>query len=361
MPISSKQRWLFVAGEGLPKVFRPKFPILLSTHERWRRTAKALGLSKDAKMRLEWVIYYETKAQRNIRATARYFGRPPKTISKWVGRFDLGNLASLEEQSRAPKTKRQKEYTPLQYERIVTLRKKYIRYSKFKLLPIYRREYPEDKTISAWKIQCMIQRSGIYYSPQKQARINRKRSRSVKRKKITDLKRRKVRGFLLCLDTVVIYWNGSKRYIRTGIDRYSKIAFARMYTSQKAASSEDFLHRLHFLLQGKVQNVQTDNGSEFRGAFDRACETLKIPHYVSRVHTPKDNAVNERFNRTLRDEFLKLGNMTSDCTVFNKNLTEWLVEYNYLRPHQTLGYEPPMNFHYRNHNLLPMYPSSTRP
>jgi len=342
-------------------VFRPKVPILLPIHDRWRRTARSLGLSKDAMMRLEWVIYYETKGQHAIRKTARFFGRPPKTISKWVGRFDPGNLACLEAQSRAPKTRRQKEYTSLQYERIVTLRKKYIRYSKFKLLPIYKREYQEDKTISAWKIQCMIQRSGIYYSPRKQAKINRKRSRSVKRKKITDLKRRKVRGFLLCLDTIVIYWNGSKRYIRTGIDRYSKIAFARMYASQAAASSEDFLYRLHFLLQGKILNIQTDNGSEFRGAFDRACETLKIPHYVSRVHTPKDNAVNERFNRTLQEEFLRLGNMTSDCVIFNKNLTEWLVEYNYLRPHQALAYEPPMNFHYRNHNLLPMYPSSTKP
>lgn len=333
--------------------------MLLSPHERWRRTARALGLSKDAKMRLEWMIYFETKGQRSIRQTARFFGRPPKTISKWVGRFDSANLFSLEEHSRAPKTKRQKEYTSLQYERIVNLRKKYIRYSKFKLLVIYKREYPEDVAISAWKIQCMIQRSGIYFSPQKQSRINRKRSRSVKRKKITDLKKKKTRGFLLCLDTIVLYWKGSKRYVRTGIDRYSKIAFARMYSSQASTSSEDFLRRLHFLLQGKIQNIQTDNGSEFRGAFDRGCERLNIPHYVSRVHTPKDNAVNERFNRTLQDEFLKLGNMTNDCELFNKKLTEWLIEYNYLRPHQTLGYEPPMNFHYQNHNVLPMYPSST--
>lgn len=318
-----------------------------------------MKLSKDALMHLEWVIYYETKGQRTIRRTARFFGRPPKTISKWVGRFDSGNLARLEEQSRAPKTKRQKEYTPFQYERIVILRKRYIRYSKFKLLAIYKRMHPEDKQISAWKIQCIIQRSGIYYSPQKQARINRKRSQSVRRKKITDLRKRKVRGFLLCLDTVVIYWMGSKRYILTGIDRYSKIAFARMYSTHTSASSDDFLRRLHFLLQGKIQNVQTDNGSEFQGDFDKRCEAFKIPHYVSRVHTPKDNAVNERFNRTLQDEFLKLGNMTNDTKLFNKNLTEWLVEYNYLRPHQALGYEPPMNFHYRHHNLLPMYPSST--
>lgn len=361
MPTSNRQRWLFLTDGKLPQVFDRKPTILLSVYDRWRRTAKALSPSRDACLHLEWMIWYETKGGGDAYFTARHFGITPKTFYKWHNRFDPSNLRSLEEETRRPKTVRTRTYTPNQYERIVRLRKKYIRYSKFKLLHIYKREYPDDASISAWKIQCIIQVSGIYFHPTKQARINRKRCRSVKRKKITDLKRKKVRGFLLCLDTVVIYWNGSKRYIRTGIDRYSKIAFARMYTSHAAASSEDFLRRLHFLLHGKIQNVQTDNGSEFRGAFDAFCEKLNIPHYVSRVHTPKDNAVNERFNRTLQEEFIRLGNMTNDCDLFNKNLTEWLIEYNFLRPHQTLDYEPPMNFHYRNHNLLPMYPSSTCP
>ncbi len=359
MPISNSQRWLHVTSRGLPETFRQKPAILLSVHDRWKRTASALKLSREACMRLEWMIWHETKGANSAYFTARHFGIAPKTFYKWHKRFDASNLRSLEEGSRRPKNVRTKTYTPLQYERIVGLRKKYIHYSKFKLLHIYKREHPEDMEISAWKIQCVIQVSGIYFHPTKQSRINKKRCRSVRRKKITDLKRRKVRGFLLCLDTVVIYWKGSKRYIRTGIDRYSKIAFARMYTTASSSASEDFLHRLNFLLQGKIQNIQTDNGSEFRGVFDRACESLRIPHYVSRVHTPKDNAVNERFNRTLQEEFVGLGNMTNDCTLFNKNLTEWLIEYNYLRPHQALEYEPPMNFHYRNHNLLPMYPSST--
>jgi len=29
------------------------------------------------------------------------------------------------------------------------------------------------------------------------------------------------------------------------------------------------------------------------------------------------------------------------------------------RPHQTLGYMPPINFSYKYHKVLPMYPSST--
>jgi len=54
-----------------------------------------------------------------------------------------------------------------------------------------------------------------------------------------------------------------------------------------------------------------------------------------------------------------MGHMTADCESFNKNLTEWLIEYNFKRPHQTLGYETPINYNYRYHKVLPMYPSST--
>ncbi|MBI5230139.1 MAG: transposase [Candidatus Magasanikbacteria bacterium] len=46
--------------------------------------------------------------------------------------------------------------------------------------------------------------------------------------------------------------------------------------------------------------------------------------------------------------------------LFNIKLTEWLIHYNFERPHQTLDYMPPINFTYKYHNVLPMYPSSTR-
>lgn len=127
------------------------------------------------------------------------------------------------------------------------------------------------------------ERAGIYYSPQKQDRINRKRLLSVKRKKITDLKQKKVIGFLVCVDSIVIHCYGFKRYILTAIDKYSKMAFARMYTSHNSASAADFLYRLNYLLDGKIDNTQTDNGSEFKLHFDKTCQVLKKNHYYSRI------------------------------------------------------------------------------
>ena len=213
--------------------------------------------------------------------------------------------------------------------------------------------------MTAWKVQCIVKASGLYYEPAKVAKTNRKRSIAYTRKKITELKRKPISGFLICLDTVVRYWNGTKRYILTAIDRHTKVAFARMYSTHSSLNAGDFLRRLHHLLDGKIENIQTDYGSEFHRHFDEACEELGLEHYWSRVKTPKDNAVNERFNRTLQDEFLSLGNMTADTVEFNKRLTEWLIEYNFRRPHQALRYMPPMNFIWKYHKVLPMYPSHT--
>lgn len=338
----------------------PRRPIVLKTkYERWLKMADILNLSKEAKKRLNWIIHYYTKSEKNARLTCRYFGIAPKTFYKWFNRFDSANLKTLEDKDRAPKRTRQKEYTSIQYERVVKLRREYIRYGKFKLLALYKIRYPEDAKISSWKIQCIIEKAKIYYKPQKQARINRKRQLSQKRKKITELKKKKVKGFLLCLDTITIYWKGRKRYIVTAIDKWTKVAYARMYSTHSSYNTRDFLYRLHYLLDGKIENVQTDNGSEFKKYFSQGLVKLNIPHYHSRVRTPKDNPDNERFNRTLQEEFVNMGNMTDNCQLFNQKLTEWLVHYNFERPHQTLDYMPPINFSYKYHKVLPMYPSST--
>lgn len=353
------RRWLNYSKRHVTGWFHSEEHRLLSRHERWQREADILNLSREARIRLNWMVYCMTKGGQDVTATARYFGVARKTFYVWHRRFGDGNVRALEDRSRAPRRTRQKEYTPLQYERVVVLRKDHIRYGKLKLLWLYKEQYPEDAEISSWKIQCIIEKSGIYYNPKKQGRINKKRCRSVKRKKITDLEKKKVTGFLLCMDTIVIYWKSTKRYILTGIDRHSKVAYARMYTTHTSTSAADFLRRVYYLLDGKVENVQTDNGSEFHKHFETACQGLQIQHWWSRVHTPKDNAVNERFNRTLQEEFIQLGNMTDNSTLFNQKLTDWLVEYNFRRPHQTLGYVPPMNFSYKFHKVLPMCPSST--
>jgi transposase InsO family protein len=313
-------------------------------------------LSKEARKRLQWMDYY--KKCQNASLTCRYFGISRKTFHQWKKRYDPYRLESLEAKSRRPKRTRQWQVSREQEFRVLELRREHLRYGKEKLRVLYQQIYQEP--ISSWKVQRVIEKRQLYWHPAKTAKLRLKRRRNQPKKRITELKRKQRQGFLVQADTVVVFWNGLKRYILTGIDHYSKIAFARMYVSKHSKHAADFLERLHYLFDGKVENIQTDNGSEFALHFREAAARLNIPQYFSRVKTPTDNAFDERFNRTLKEEFVAMGNMTSDCEQLNKNLTEWLVEYNFRRPHQALGYETPINFHYKHHKVLPMYPSSTQ-
>ena len=311
-------------------------------------------LSREAKLRIKWFDYYLKTG--NAAQTCKYFGISRKTFYKWKKRYDPMNLVSLEDKDRAPVKRRQREITPKQLERVIKLRKRYIRWGKIKLSKVYEQEYQEQ--ISSWKIQKVIEEFQLYYNPAKTARIRRKRQRAIKKKRITELKKKPKNGFLLCLDTIVIHLHGLKRYIFTGIDSISKVAFARMYKNANSYNASDFLSRLHYLLDGKIENLQTDNGSEFEKYFAQACKNLEIERYYNRPRTPKDNPVNERFNRTLEDEFVSMGKFHENPEICNHRLTEWVIEYNFKRPHETLGYETPINFN-NSARVSPMYPSCT--
>jgi transposase InsO family protein len=343
-----------------PATFLPK-PALLSKYERWRKVAKILKVSKQARQRLEWIIYYQETGG-NASRTARYFGMSRKTFHKWLREFDEDNLYSLyrlEDRSRAPYHVRQREITPKQESRIVALRKEKMYYGKMKLKKLYEKKYKE--AISSWKIQYVITSWGLYRNPKKTARVatKRKRSRSQAKKKLTELNDlrwyQKKAGYIICLDVVTVYWNGMKRYFFTAIDKYGKVAFAHMYVNKSSQSARDFLLRLLYLTDGKLPRVGHDNGSEFKKLFGRACRQLKVEQYWSRPRTPKDNPDNERFNRTLREEFLGEGNFNPDPIVCNRRLTEWLIEYNFIRPHESLQYQTPVE----RSKVLPMWSSCT--
>lgn len=86
------------------------------------------------------------------------------------------------------------------------------------------------------------------------------------------------------------------------------------------------------------------DGSEFAWEFERAVARLGIQRYSSRVKTPKDNPEIERFNGTLEYEWLYDSNLSLDPEELNPWLTEWLIEYNFNRPHQSLVYLTPIQY-----------------
>ena len=315
---------------------------LLDKYTRWRTQAKLMGLSKKAKLKLEWFIYYYSRGQENTARTARYYGTTPKTFYKWLSVFDPTNLKALEEGSRAPVNRRGLEITREQEDRILSLRKANPEFGKMKLKAIYEREYEEP--VSSWKIQRVIERYHLQRDPVKPDRAFKKQSLS--KRKTIELAKEQKPGFLVAFDSIVIYRNGLKRYIVTGIDTVTKIAWARMYTSHSSTTAKDLFIRLYAIANGNILNTCQDNGSEFEKHFAQALSSLDIPQYFSRVKTPKDNPIAERFNGILKQEFLRQGNWTADVEEFNRKLTQWLLKYNCYRPHQSLNYLTPFEYHF---------------
>lgn len=335
----------------------PAIPrVLLSQAERWRRQADTLKLSKGARSRLEWFIWHDAHGK-NTSLTARHFGITRKTFWKWSGRFDRIDLRTLEEKGRTPLHVRERQITPEEEGRIVLLRQAHIRWGKMKIAAVYKTTY--GTPISSWKVQYTIKRHGLYFHPKKNTQTQAKRRRAKEKKRITRLKKQPVPGFLIALDTIVLWIDGQKRYIFTVIDTASKIAFARMYTTKSSKNAADFLNRFMYLLDYEVWNAGHDNGSEFYKEFQKAIAKLGLGDWWSREHTPKDNPMNERFNRTLQEEFIALGHLTADTDRFNREVTEWLIEYAFVRPHQSLGYQTPWEYYSKAARLLPMYSSRT--
>ena len=324
------------------------------------KLAKTMGLSRETLVRLSYINFYETKAKGNVSLTCRRYGISRKTFYKWHKRFNDRNLLSLENESKAPKKRRKWQVSWEQERRIIKIRKKYLRWGKMKLKVEYENEYGEK--ISSWKIQKVIEKHQLYYDVPKQQK-KRRRKKSQKRR-IQTLQIKKRMGFLIHLDTIIQYYDGARRYIITAIDDLSRIGYARMYKGIGSQNAADFLKRLNYLLEGRIENVHHDNGSEFHKHFIKACEELGIPQYWSRVRRPKDNSKLERFNRTLQEEFTEfsmLADPADQIDKVNQELTEWLIVYNFRRPHQALDYETPWEYARRYCKVLPMYSSSTRP
>ncbi len=320
-------------------------------------------LTKAAQLKLEWIIFYHTIASKNALKTARHFAINPKTFHKWKRRFKENNLLTLEEEKRIPKHKGTWMVTPDEEARIKTLRKTHIKLGKRKLQILYENRY--GKTISTWKIERVIRRYELYPSKVEHQYFLRRREQNKPKIRINTVKEAVKSlsefGFLWHTDSIVIWWNGRRTVIFTGIEEYTRIAYARIYPSNTSSHAEDFLKRLLVVSGNKIQIMHSDNGSEFRGNFEKICKTLGILQIYSRAYTPKDNALLERFNRTIQEEWLSQCEQgLDDIQIANQELTEWLIFYNNQRPHQALDFKTPLKYAEDTFfKLLPMYPAST--
>jgi transposase InsO family protein/transposase-like protein len=329
-----------------------------------------VNLSPQAEKRLSMIeFYYQI---RNVTTVTNCFKISRKTFYKWLSRYESSGrkLFSLENQSKTPITKRKSQLSNEAELKMKHLREQHLKLGKVKLQILYKKQY-HGEYISQNHVSQVITKYHLY-SPTGRIKYKKHKTSGHKKVRINEINPNKLiskdKPFFFCCDTIVIYLPyGIKRYILTAIEHDKKIAYARVYKSHASFWTFDFLLRLSMLVDGKIAGILSDNGSEFLKYFDEACRKLKIIHVYSRVKTPKDNAINERFNRTLEEEFIEESEQFEPSMFFddlreaNNLLTKWLTFYNFERPHQTLKYKTPVEWynHYQLKEVLPMYPTLT--
>ena len=135
--------------------------------------------------------------------------------------------------------------------------------------------------------------------------------------------------------------NGRAFKILNIIDEYSReclaILVARKITNQDVI---DLLFHL-FIFCGIPEHIRSDNGPEFTAkAIRRWLNRLGIKTLFIEPGSPWENGYIESFNGKLRDELLNREIFTTleEAKVL---IEQWRREYNQVRPHSSLGYQPP--------------------
>ena len=295
-----------------------------------------LNLSHHAKRRLAWIDFYHAH-DHHARLTCRHFAIAPATFYKWLHRFNPRDLSSLEDRSRRPHRVRSSPLPQATVDKVIALRKQFPAWSKYKLAVLLLDRH--RITLSPSTLGRLIQKHNLFLpKPRKKALRRLKRQRQRAPKALLQA----APGSLVQMDTKHLrFSDGSKAYQFTALDTCTRLRVIRAASTASSKAAQRFLEEAQHAFPFPIQNLNTDNGSEFLGSFDQACAN-SLPHFFSYPHCPKENALLERSHKTDDDEFYHLlEEEPQSVAELNQEIRKWERIYNTVRPHTSLGYLTP--------------------
>jgi transposase InsO family protein len=155
-------------------------------------------------------------------------------------------------------------------------------------------------------------------------------------------------GYLGSQDTFYVgaFKGVGRVYQQTFVDTYSKIAFAKLYTTKTPITAADALNDkvLPFFEEQELPMLRmlTDRGTEYCGRADQHDYQLylalnDIEHTKTKVRSPQTNGICERFHKTILQEFYQVTlrkKIYTEIELLQKDLDEWIHYYNNERTHQ---------------------------
>jgi transposase InsO family protein len=155
-------------------------------------------------------------------------------------------------------------------------------------------------------------------------------------------------GYLGSQDTFYVgtFKGVGRVYQQTFVDTYSKVAFAKLYTTKTPITAADLLNDkvLPFFTEEQLPmlRILTDRGTEYCGRAETHDYQLylainDIEHSKTKVRSPQTNGICERFHKTILQEFYQVAlrkNLYNELAALQKDLDDWLDYYNNERTHQ---------------------------
>jgi len=265
-------------------------------------------------------------------AVSEAVGVCPRTVRKWVGRYEAEGLAGLQDRSSRPQRLRQP--TPqATIDRIEALRRQ----------RLTGQAIAAETGVSPATVTRVLKRLGLnrlsaLEPAEPVRRYERDRPGELIHIDIKKLGKFNRVGHRITGDRTGqsnsrgVGWE----FVHVCIDDASRVAFSRVMKTERKGCAIAFLNAAvayYKSLGITVERVMTDNGSCYKSfAFRRACKRLGLRHIRTRPYTPRTNGKAERFIQTaLREWAYARAYDTSRQRA--AELPYWMHRYNWHRPH----------------------------
>jgi transposase InsO family protein len=262
----------------------------------------------------------------SVRDVARHFGFSHSAVVKWVAKARIRGYGSIPTESSRPK-RSPKALSKDIVSKIIVERSKRQRCSEH----VYHELKKQGVVVSMSSVKRTLDRCNLL----------KKRSSWKRSHDFTPRPFATHAGALIQVDTIhIMAPDGSRIYIYTLIDLFSRWAYAEVVSRIGADSSVQFVKRARQAANFNFELIQTDNGSEFSTWFTHGLIQQRISHRHSRVRKSNDNAHVERFNRTIQEECLDKTSHT--ISNFKNAIPNYLNYYNNERTHMGINYLIPI-------------------
>jgi transposase InsO family protein len=293
-----------------------------------------------------------------VTEVAQAFGVSRQSLYRWMRRYEQGGLEALAERSHRPRSCPHQLPAPLEA-RVLELRRQHPGWGPIRLVHQLDREGHQDLPSHMAVYRALVRHHLI--EPQ----ATRKRLPTYKRWE----RGRPMELWQMDVVGGVLLEDGTECKVLTGLDDHSRFCVCAGIMVRATARAVCGFFAQALERHGVPDEILTDNGKVFTNRFglkptevlfDKICRENGITHRLTAPASPTTTGKVERFHRTYRTEFL-CGQIFASLEVAQKELDNWVEDYNTERPHRSLAMATPgERFARRSSSSAPELPPDLR-